>query len=72
MADDGREAVYVPPEVRRVILRAFTRKWHLQLQSDAVQFIYKTLEAHDLSDTDAMAEAVHALANALVLSLIHI
>ena len=66
MADDGREAVYVPPEVRRVILRAFTRKWHLQLQSDAVQFIYKTLEAHDLSDTDAMAEAVHALANALV------
>lgn len=66
MADDGREAVYVPLEVRRVILRAFTRKWHLQLQSDAVQFIYKTLEAHDLSDTDAMAEAVHALANALV------
>lgn len=67
MADDSAASVHIPLELRRLILRAFTKKWHLQLQSDAVQFVYKTLEAHDLlADTDAATEAVNALANALV------
>lgn len=63
--DAGRARV--PPDVRRRILRAFTRKRHLQLQSDAVQFVYETLEAHDLlRDADATDEALEALAGALV------
>lgn len=63
--DAGRARV--PPDVRRAILRAFTRKRHLQLQSDAVQFVYETLEAHDLlREAEAMHEALEALAGALV------
>ncbi|WFD18523.1 DNA-directed DNA polymerase [Malassezia caprae] len=63
--DAGRARV--PPDVRRRILRAFTRKRHLQLQSDAVQFVYETLEAHDLlRDAGATDEALDALAGALV------
>ncbi|WFD07915.1 DNA-directed DNA polymerase [Malassezia vespertilionis] len=59
--------VHVPPDVRREILRAFTRKYHLQLRSDAVQFVCATLQAHGLLDEPvARAEAVEALANALV------
>ena len=42
-------SLHVPLDVRRVMLRAFTKKRHLQLQSDAVQFMYRTLEEHDLS-----------------------
>ncbi|KAL4402767.1 DNA-directed DNA polymerase epsilon, subunit B [Malassezia pachydermatis] len=58
---------HVPPDVRRTILRAFTKKRHLQLQSDAVQFIFSTLEEHDLlRDPDATQEAIEALAGALV------
>lgn len=57
----------VPPEVRRVILRAFSKKHHLQLQSDAVQYVYATLRAHGLLEDDAaLVEAVDALADALV------
>ena len=41
-------SLHVPLDVRRVMLRAFTKKRHLQLQSDAVQFMYRTLEEHDL------------------------
>ncbi|WFC97212.1 DNA-directed DNA polymerase [Malassezia brasiliensis] len=61
------DAGAVPPEVRRVVLRAFTRRRHLQVRADAVQYVYKTLQAHGLlGDAGAMAEAVDALAHALV------
>lgn len=64
--DAARDAP-VPPGVRRVILRTFTRKHHLQLRADAVQFVYGTLRAHDLlGDEGVMTEAVEALATALV------
>ena len=60
-------SLHVPLDVRRVMLRAFTKKRHLQLQSDAVQFMYRTLEEHDLLvDEDATTEAIDALASALV------
>lgn len=60
-------SLHVPLDVRRVMLRAFTKKRHLQLQSDAVQFMYRTLEEHDLLvDQDATTEAIDALASALV------
>lgn len=65
--DGGSDGVHVPPDVRRVILRTFTTKHHLQMRADAVQFVYGTLQAHDLlQDAAATAEAVEALATALV------
>lgn len=61
------DGAHVPPDVRRVILRTFTTKHHLQMRSDAVQFVFKTLHAHELlGEPQAMAEAVEALASALV------
>ncbi|WFD32012.1 DNA-directed DNA polymerase [Malassezia sp. CBS 17886] len=57
----------VPADVRRMILRSFTKKHHLQLRSDAVSFVYTTLQAHGLlADAASAAEAVDVLVNALI------
>lgn len=57
----------VPLNVRRAVLHAFTKKRHLQLRTDAVVFVYTTLEAHELlGDAAVMTEAIEALASALV------
>ncbi|WFD36398.1 DNA-directed DNA polymerase [Malassezia cuniculi] len=61
------DATRVPPDVRRVVLRVFTRKHHLQLRSDAVVFVYDTLADHNLlEDEAATLEAIEALASAVV------
>lgn len=61
------DAARVPPDVRRVVLRVFTRKHHLQLRSDAVVFVHDTLAEHGLlADADGTVEAVEALAAAVV------
>ncbi|WFD00727.1 DNA-directed DNA polymerase [Malassezia yamatoensis] len=57
----------VPADVRKIILRSFTKKHHLQLRSDAVQFVYETVKSHGmLEDMNMVTEAVDALAQALV------
>ena len=61
------DATRVPPDVRRAVLRVFTRKHHLQLRSDAVVFVHDTLADHDLlHDENATLEAIEALASAVV------
>ena len=57
----------VPLNVRHAVIHAFTKKRHLQLRTDAVVFVYTTLEAHELlGDAAVMTEAIEALASALV------
>lgn len=63
----GGRPAFIPPEVRRAILRSFTTRHHLQMRADAVQFVYATLHAHGLLEArEAWTEAVDALARALV------
>jgi DNA polymerase epsilon subunit 2 len=57
----------LPPALRRIILRIFSKKYGLQLHSSAISFIHTTLESHGLlQDEDEWAEAIEWLAKGLV------
>ncbi|UZJ52846.1 hypothetical protein CBS101457_002166 [Exobasidium rhododendri] len=57
----------IPPALRRIIIRIFSKKYGLQLHSSALSFIHVTLESHGLLQVeDEWAEAIEWLAKGLV------
>ncbi|KAK0521797.1 DNA-directed DNA polymerase epsilon, subunit B [Tilletia horrida] len=66
-ANPGWGAAQLTPDLRRVIVKIFTRKYNLQLHTSALHFIASTLDAHGLLDQpDEWADALEALAKELV------
>ncbi|PWN52289.1 DNA polymerase epsilon, subunit B [Violaceomyces palustris] len=67
MADPSSSAIQPPPALRKSILKVFTKKYSLQLDSSAISFIAQTLDSHGLLDQpDEWEDAIEALAGGIV------
>ncbi|KAK0551435.1 DNA-directed DNA polymerase epsilon, subunit B, partial [Tilletia horrida] len=63
----GRAPMNLTTDLRRIIVKIFTRKYNLQLHTSALNFIASTLEAHGLLEQpEEWEDALEALAKELV------